>query len=225
MEELQSTEVLDREILEDARKKAWRILKTADDTIQAQTAEWEKEAASRLKDLYDKHVMRIEKAVSEIVSRLPMEKRRIRSQAVDKLLDAAVNTWYSGLTRGYIINLMKNELGMRLAEYNDFSGKPGKLRYSGLSRGETEEIIHSQLPDLTFPPEEIQSDGVFPELEIDNDTVRLCVSLKSAVDYFLLGKRAELITALAGPGFSDENSDTGTAVSGTQSKSNNGGNV
>ena len=33
MEELQSTDILDREILEDARKKAYRILKTAAETV------------------------------------------------------------------------------------------------------------------------------------------------------------------------------------------------
>ena len=55
MEELQSTEVLDREILEDARRKAFRILKTADDTVKSNTAGWEKKTAAALKDLNTRH--------------------------------------------------------------------------------------------------------------------------------------------------------------------------
>ena len=55
MEELQSTEILEREILEDARKKAMRILKTADDTIRAKTAEWEKKTADAVAELEKKN--------------------------------------------------------------------------------------------------------------------------------------------------------------------------
>jgi hypothetical protein len=42
MEELTSTEALDREILEDARKKAFKILKNADDSISSSKESWDK---------------------------------------------------------------------------------------------------------------------------------------------------------------------------------------
>lgn len=198
MEELQTTEILDREILEDARKKAWRILKSADDAIRAQTAEWDKKTAESLDELHKKYRQRLEMASVEIISRLPMEKRRIRAQAIDALLNQAIQSWYAGLERGYIIGLLKNELKIRLAEYNEFSGSTGRVLYGNLSRNEIDEIVRDLLPGANFPMEEKSANGNFPELIIENDTVRLCASLKNAVDFFLLSKRTELITALLG---------------------------
>jgi hypothetical protein len=49
MEELQSTEALDREILEDARKKAFKILKGADETLASSKTAWEKSSRARKK--------------------------------------------------------------------------------------------------------------------------------------------------------------------------------
>ena len=48
MEELKSTELLDREILEDARKKAHKILNTAGDSLGAQTRDWDEKIRSAL---------------------------------------------------------------------------------------------------------------------------------------------------------------------------------
>jgi hypothetical protein len=203
MEELQSTEILDREILEDARKKAWRILKSADDAVKAQTAEWEKKTADGLAELKKKYAKRSKMAISEIVSRQPMEKRRIKAQIIDRLLNQAVHTWYAGLDRGYVITLIKNELNVRLAECNDFSAEAGKAFYRELSGAEAEAILRAALPGHKLSFEETPGAEDFPELIIENDTVRISASIKKAVDFFLLEKRAELIQALVGAEASD----------------------
>ena len=52
MEELRSTEVLDREILEDARKKAQKILKTAEDAHAAQAQDWDKKINGAVESIY-----------------------------------------------------------------------------------------------------------------------------------------------------------------------------
>jgi hypothetical protein len=86
MEELQSTEALDREILEDARKKAHRILKTADDTIKAKSTEWEKNTAAALGELEKKYAAQGKIAASEIMAFLPMDKHRLRATKIEELL-------------------------------------------------------------------------------------------------------------------------------------------
>jgi hypothetical protein len=200
MEEIQSTEIIDREILEDARKKAWRILKTADDTVKAQAAEWEKKTVERLDELRGKYLKRKEMAATEIISRLPMEKRRIKAQAIDSLLNQAVYAWYTGLDRGYVINLLKHELAQRCAACGEGFGCSGRVLYSKLSRSEADTICAESLAmnGANFSMEETTSGGRFPELIVDNDTVRISASVKKAVDFFLLEKRAELIMALVG---------------------------
>jgi hypothetical protein len=201
MEELQSTEIIDREILEDARKKAWRILKTADDTVKAQAAEWEKKTADSLDELTKKYLKRKETTATDIISRLPMEKRRIKAQAIENLLKEAVYAWYAGLDRGYIITLLTHELKMRLAECGTLSG--GRVLYAHVSRAEADGILAEAVPALAaeaasgFSVEETPG-GQFPELILDTDTVRVSASVKKAVDYFLLEKRAELTMALVG---------------------------
>ena len=59
MEELQSTEVLDREILEDARKKALRILKSSEDTVKTHDQEWENKIAENINQIKNKYALLI----------------------------------------------------------------------------------------------------------------------------------------------------------------------
>lgn len=198
MEELQSTDNLDREILEDARKKAWRILKTSDETIRTNSAEWEKKIHNTLDDLKKKYQKRAEMACSEIIARVPVEKRRIKAQVIDRFLNNAVQTWLSGLDRGYIISLLINELNGRLTRCNEFSWETGKVSYGNLSPAEVEIILRAVLPAKNLPAEEVKTGAGFSELTIENDAVRICASIKKTVDYFLLKNRAELIKALLG---------------------------
>ena len=200
MEEIQSTEIIDREILEDARKKAWRILKTADDTVKAQALEWKQKTTESVEDLHRNYIKRIEAAKTEITSRLPMEKRRIKAQLIDQLLNQAVHEWYTGLERRFITKLLKNELKLQLAECAEFIDSPGRVLYSNLSCSEAEGIVSALLPEKKFFMEEIITRGEFPELILDTDTVRVSASVKKILDYFLMEKRAELISALVSAG-------------------------
>ncbi len=98
MEELRSTDILDREIHEDARKKAEKILKDG-----------EKEAGRILDDVS----LRIEKVREEkrreyermaqqyrqeTESAIPLEKQRRIVSFVDKAVTTALEGWFSALT-------------------------------------------------------------------------------------------------------------------------------
>jgi len=209
MEEIQSTEIIDREILEDARKKAWRILKTADETVKAQTAEWEKKNSDNLDELYKKYEKRREKTALEIISRLPMEKRRIKAQAIDHLLNNAVHTWYTGLNRDFIINLIKDELAVRLGECCELFCDSCRVKYKNLSSSEVHFIINGMLKNIKPVMEEVVSREEFPELIVENEYVRVTASVKKAIDFFLQKKRSELTSALVGNGIFDSDVSSG----------------
>jgi len=198
MEEIQSTEVLDREILEDARKKAWRILKTADETIQTKTAEWEKKAAAVLEELKDKYTQRRELASVEILARLPLDKRRAKAEKIDFLLDSAVNNWYSGLSREKVLDLLKSELSKRLALCDLKSAGNGTVTIKALKRGEAEEILRAVLPDKKWTIEELPTAKNYTELILETKDLRIIASIEKAVDFFLHDKREELAEALLG---------------------------
>ena len=190
--------MLDREILEDARKKAMRILKAADETVKAQALEWEKKTRESMDELDAKYLKRRETTASEIISRLPIEKRRVMAQVIEQRLSAAVQAWYAGLERGYVISLLIKQLKRQLEECHEAFTGAGKAFYRCLGRAEAEQILGAVLPGRNFPLEENASEGGFAELVLESDTVRVCASIEKTVDFFLREKRAELIGALVG---------------------------
>jgi vacuolar-type H+-ATPase subunit E/Vma4 len=207
MEELQSTDILDREILEDARKKALRILKTADDTARAKTAEWDKKTAQALDELAKKHVEHCRLASADIMARLPTDKRRAKAEKIENLLRGAVEAWYAGLSRAEVLGMLKSELEKRTAQVEEFSTADsqrrvrasGKVRISGLSRSEAEAILQAVSGNRVI--EEVPSVHGFPEIVLETGNVRVTSSIQKTVDYLLQERRAELIEALLGKDF------------------------
>jgi hypothetical protein len=120
MEELQSTEVLDREILEDARRKAFRILKAADDTVKTDTLAWEKKTSQAVGDLKRRFQERCEKVSEEIMARLPLDKSRSESEKIEALVEKALDFWYAAQSRQRILELLEAELRRRLEDCPEF---------------------------------------------------------------------------------------------------------
>jgi vacuolar-type H+-ATPase subunit E/Vma4 len=205
MEELQSTEILEREMLEDARKKAARILKAADETVKTKSAEWEKKTTEDLAELDRKFAEQGRFAAEEIMAVLPMDKRRAQSEKFEGLLKSAVETWYAGLSRERVLGLLKKELAKRLAVCGEFTGA-GQFRavIHKLTQAEAESILKHL--SLSCQIEEAQSSAAYPEFILENNDLRIYASIGKTVDFFLREKRAELIEALLGKAAAGEGS-------------------
>jgi vacuolar-type H+-ATPase subunit E/Vma4 len=212
MEELQSPEVLEREILEDARKKAFKILKTADEVVQTHTEAWEKKTADAVTELENHYAARRQQAVVEILARLPLEMRRIWSEKVEGFLHSAAESWFRDLSRSQALDILDRELEKRLADCPDFAAA-GTIRVMPrrLSQAEAGALIKKHLSGAALVFENSPSAGNdeipasgggpedYPELVLDIPAVKLSASIRQAVDLILLKKRAELIEALLGP--------------------------
>jgi vacuolar-type H+-ATPase subunit E/Vma4 len=199
MEELQSTELLDREILEDARKKAYRILKTADETIKNNLAEGEKKLASVLDTLEKKYALQGRLATEEVMARLPIDKRRAKAKKIEELLNSAVKTWYEGLSRARVLELLKKELAKRLASADE-SVVTGEIliQIHRIERAEAQTLLQAVLPGKPCIIEEIHSASAYPEIIVETPQVRIYASIGKSVDFFLGEKRIELLEALMG---------------------------
>ena len=197
MEELQSTEILDREILEDARKKAHRILKTAEDTIKAKTAEWEKNLAAALGELEKKYEQQGKSAIDEIMVRLPIDKRRIKAKKIDELLYGAVETWYSGLSRKRILDLLKDELAKRVIDSNTSAAAGGIRAKHNIEQAEAQALVQQVLPGPCVI-EQVHSASAYPEIIVETPEARIYASIAKTVNFYLSEKRAELVEALLG---------------------------
>jgi len=203
MEELQSTDILDREILEDARKKAARILKSADDAVRAHTKEWEKKTAESIDALEKKYNEQRELAAEKVMARLPIDKRRAKVEKIENLLQSAVESWYSGLSRAQILDLLSRELEKRLALCEEFSATSEKrATYSGLEHNEAEKIIKNLVGNCTIK-ENTAAVG-YPSITLETANVRVIASIQKLVDFLLQEKRTELVEALLGSEYIEE---------------------
>ena len=200
MEELQSTELLDREILEDARKKAYRILKSADDMVKANAAEWEAKIRLTVDELKAKYAERRKFAEAEIMARLPIDKCRARAEKIENLLGSAVENWYAGLGREQVLSLLEKGLAKRLVQCGEFFPGAGRCRavIRNLSRDEGEAILRKVLPGIAYSMNEQSASEIYPEITLENEAVRITSSIQKTVDFFLHDKRSELIFALLG---------------------------
>jgi vacuolar-type H+-ATPase subunit E/Vma4 len=205
MEELQSTEVLDREILEDARRKAQRILKAADETAASGTRQWEKKTEQDLRGARDRYAVRLETSRSEIMARLPLDKRRTRLSKIETLLKDAAYSYLAGLSRARLLALLEKELKKRACELDALAG--GKAAARGLSGEETAGILKTVFPQGSWTIVEGENrriaPGTFPALVVDTQTVRITVSADAVIGTLLLDNRAELAAALLGEGALD----------------------
>ena len=227
MEELRTTEVLEREILEDARKKAARLLKTADDSIAQQKRDWEKKLGDDLESIRKTYMTRMKKTVEDIFARQPLDKRRLRLKTHEGFLSGAINGFLSGLDRKRLLSVLEREL-LRLLETVGFeadasgavandavannAAKAAVVRYSGLSLDETRSILEKSQAAFDWQFEEdlssnalagndLSFDGSsarFPGIVINTGAFRLTASIESAAAALLKDNREELAAALLG---------------------------
>jgi hypothetical protein len=224
MEELHSTEALDREILEDARKKAYKILKTADDTVQSKDRSWEKKTKRAVEGIRKSYAAKTEKLREETLARLPLDKRRLRSESAEAFLREAMDAFLAGLKRTDLLSLLEREFSRRLEAVFDASEDAGAssvsvngernpvLFYSALSAREAEDVLKNALSqsqsaekpggfgNLELKKDESPGASRFPALVLDTQAVRISASVEASAADLLETRRAELAAALLGEG-------------------------
>ena len=213
MEELHSTEVLDREILEDARKKAFKILKAADDTTASQARRWEKKSNKAIEQIRKTYAEQTEKVRGEITARFPLDKRRLRSETAEFFLRDAMDKLLLSLERERMLLILQQELEQRLSGAWDFSlmdTEKGKLRcvFSSMTDDEVIGLLEKAFAnpgkpkDFHFDKASITLDrnaeSPFPMLILDTPLVKITASVENIARELLKDKRAELASALLG---------------------------
>jgi len=206
MEELQSTDVLDQEILEDARKKAQRILKSAEETIASSTRAWEEKARNDVEEIKKSYALRSEKNRTEIMARLPLDKRRVYTEKIETLLCSSMNACLGSLSREKLLALLENELSIRAEELvqNQKQGDASiEISSRGLSEAELKALLDKTLPGIPwkarkdFPLHNLP--GSFPAAVADTPALRLIASVDALGAVLMRDHRAELVAALLGP--------------------------
>jgi vacuolar-type H+-ATPase subunit H len=212
MEELRSTEALDREILEDARKKADRILKTADQTVHSIQEQWNEKLRADLAVLEQVYHDRTKKTEEEIMARLPLDKHRLRSERAERILQQAASDFCASLPRNRVLSVLRQELASKytmVSEMNGFHDTDKGIAVSvhGLLKEESEQLFAAVLPHATilYRSDCTWSDKIlYPEIICETADLRMVVSFKAVIDQLLLDKRSELAVALLGKGVTND---------------------
>ncbi len=142
MEELRSTEILDKEIQEDARKKADRILKNADTEAARIASDVETRIAAARQEKEEVCKKRIEAGQRDADAAVPLEKERFLVSFEDKAVTTAIEEYYTALSEKKRLTL----IGNLLKQFKDIlSGKQGNLSFNGFSEKNIRKLIQDEL--------------------------------------------------------------------------------
>lgn len=106
MEELRSTDILDKEIQDDARKKAEKILKNADAQGQQILADVETRLESARKDRESYYSQKAAQFKKDLDSSLPLEKSRFLVSYISSSVASAINDYLKTISQEKRIQLV-----------------------------------------------------------------------------------------------------------------------
>ena len=198
MEELRSTDGLDREILEDARRKADRVLRGAEQAAVESESAWEKKLAEDLAALERKHAERVASLRAQTNARLPLDKRRLRADRAERLLRDSLGRTLRSLPRERILSVLERGLAERAGELPSSGLVVSK---AGLTENEVSALIGRVLPRSAWVFDSgasAESGDVLPRLIISGGRTTVRLDVAETGEELLREKRAELAQALLG---------------------------
>ena len=142
MEELRSTEILDKEIEADARKKAERILADADAECQKlldAVKDRVKEASEQKTAYYDAKIATFKKNRD---AALPLEQERYRVSFYTSSVAEAFNAYLASLGEEKLLSLIEK---MLVRSKNALAGKKLNALVFGLNSGEAKKLLEKHL--------------------------------------------------------------------------------
>ncbi|MDR1933115.1 MAG: hypothetical protein LBQ57_09890 [Spirochaetales bacterium] len=155
MEDIRSSEVLEKEVLEDARKRAERILKNADRQIAGLEKEWKEKKESGLSLLNAEAASRKELQKRETDAAFPLETQRRKLKFLDGVFENFLSGFFEKLQEEDLARIL-SERGKSFAAF--FAGRTGRVEvsYSGIRPETARRICSSLLGKTDGEPAEAQ---------------------------------------------------------------------
>jgi len=203
MEELRSTEILDKEIQNDARRKVEKILQKADAECAFLKEDVERKLQETEKELKEKNEKKLEIYKKNLSSAVPLEKERFLVSFVQKEIENAVSEYLSSLSLEKKLEL----LGNHLKKYEDvLKNKTLTAYYYGLTQSNVKKVLDKKVnvteyKETMFGKLLIEEDFGLKDkigiiLEADDLSVRVRLTLSELVSQLLNKYRSELCNAL-----------------------------
>ncbi|MEI6873819.1 MAG: hypothetical protein WCL50_01680 [Spirochaetota bacterium] len=132
MEEIGNTEAIQKEILDEARKTAEKVLREADEEVErtrSASSSRAKNAQAEVAKAADTWIGRYR---AETLARLPLEKIRFKTDLIDRRIRRSLSAYIAGLGEERIASLVESLMRDSLSQ---FKGSEVDIRFKGLSQG------------------------------------------------------------------------------------------
>ncbi len=143
MEVLKTSDELEKQILEDARKKASRILESTEKECAQIRLEWEKKLQDDARRMEEDNTRRIAALKQELAATLPLDRMRERLSYIEKTLVGKLKECFEGLTEKETSDVF-TVLIRRVASI--FPGKRIMAYVGGIGDGEAKKMLTAFIP-------------------------------------------------------------------------------
>ena len=201
METVKTSEVLESQILDDARAKAARILEAADKECAAVRAEWDKKGADEVRRLEAVRAARIAGLRQDLEASLPLDFLRSRLGFFQKSVSAALEGLFASLDEQGLGRLIAGQLAK--ASFA-FVNQRLVVWTAGVSNDAARKIVTGGIPGAVvqelkpLPPEEAAETGTGLIVETTDGSRRFRATLRELTALLLEEHRDELVKALFG---------------------------
>lgn len=205
MEEFRSTEILDKEIQADARKKAEKILAKADVDCALLLEEVSGRIEKAKKELEDKYALKIAAFEKDLSATLPLEKERFLVSFIQSSIEKAINAYLAKLS-----DEEKIDLALKKSVKIEDVLKSKKLNalYYGFQESLVKKTVGKKFNLISVKETEfnkmiIENDlGITDRkgiiLESEDKAIRVRMTLSEVISQIQDKYRAELYSALFG---------------------------
>jgi len=197
MEEIASTDALEKEILEDARKKGEKILRDGEVEAARIRSESGERSASALSALAEDFRSRTERYEGENLARLPLERGRLKATYIDRLLRSAMDRYLAALPPDRVGSLVGDLLSRAAGLVGD---SRVRVSYKGFDEDSAGKLVSANLPRaqaLSFARDDsLPATGLLVASESGSLTVRATMDLVG--ERLLDEHRGELARTLCG---------------------------
>ncbi len=214
MEVLKTSETLEKQILEDARKKASRVLEGTEREIASIHKEWQAKADEEKKRLEAECDAKIAALRKELASSLPLDFMRTRLASIEQTLATALAEMFAGMPDAELARL----LGLLLSRAaSAFSGARLTVTCEGLPQELAGKVVRESIRDAVVEkviaapagapvagpaagsaagPAELPRKGII--VATTDGRVRYRGMVKEIAAILMEERREELVTALLG---------------------------
>lgn len=196
MEEIRGTEALEREILDDARKRADRIIRRAEDQAKTLQAQTEQKIKAAIEELAQEYQVKKQTAEKEVRSQLPLEKMRLEIQYRDEMLrnavTAALANMDASLIGAWCLRSLKRQVEL-------IQGSKATISVKGLRQADVEAIqaLFKNAGSVSIRENEgMKARGII--VEPDDNSYRISITENELISWLLDEQRGKLALALFG---------------------------